>query len=275
MKPSHARLCQRFSSHWLPRARCRLSQPVVRTDPGRRAGEQDHRRQGKGAGAGAPQRRHRPQPEQRRLSQPLRLNLDPQKRESRHEPGFGAFAAPRSYSGARTSTSARPTSWSATCPRPRSTWSALDKRCPCSEFSDLKKVISEYFADKAQVIRMGGCDSPRGSAPRGLAPRSCRPGGQRARLACEAGALRRHLSARGRTLRDREPHMVGERLQGVFKQPFVIVESASARAAVSAPKPWRRAVDGYSFGVTTVRYSCSPPMLSRKTPFDPWRDTSR
>jgi len=65
--------------------------------------------------------------------------------------------------------------------------------------------------------------------------------------------------------------MVGERLQGVFKQPFVIENRVGASGNIGA-EAVASAADGYSFGVTTDTLFTVNPHVFRKMPFDPWRD---
>ena len=65
--------------------------------------------------------------------------------------------------------------------------------------------------------------------------------------------------------------MVGERLQGVFKQPFVIENRVGASGNLGA-EAVASSADGYSFGVTTDTLFTVNPHVFRKMPFDPWRD---
>jgi tripartite-type tricarboxylate transporter receptor subunit TctC len=65
--------------------------------------------------------------------------------------------------------------------------------------------------------------------------------------------------------------MVGERLQGVFKQPFVVENRVGASGNIGA-EAVASAADGYSFGVTTDTLFTVNPHVFRKMPFDPWRD---
>lgn len=65
--------------------------------------------------------------------------------------------------------------------------------------------------------------------------------------------------------------MLGERLQGVFKQPFVIENRVGASGNVGA-EAVASAADGYSFGVTTDTLFTVNPHVFRKMPLDPWRD---
>jgi len=65
--------------------------------------------------------------------------------------------------------------------------------------------------------------------------------------------------------------MVGERLQAVFKQPFVIENRVGASGNIGA-EAVASATDGYSFGVTTDTLFTVNPHVFRKMPFDPWRD---
>ena len=65
--------------------------------------------------------------------------------------------------------------------------------------------------------------------------------------------------------------MVGERLQGVFKQPFVVENRVGASGNIGA-EAVVSAADGYSFGVTTDTLFTVNPHVFRKMPFDPWRD---
>jgi tripartite-type tricarboxylate transporter receptor subunit TctC len=65
--------------------------------------------------------------------------------------------------------------------------------------------------------------------------------------------------------------MVGERLQGLFKQPFVVENRVGASGNIGADAVVS-AADGYSFGVTTDTLFTVNPHVFRKMPFDPWRD---
>jgi tripartite-type tricarboxylate transporter receptor subunit TctC len=65
--------------------------------------------------------------------------------------------------------------------------------------------------------------------------------------------------------------MVGERLQGIFKQPFVVENRVGASGNIGA-EAVASAADGYTFGVTTDTLFTVNPHVFRKMPFDPWRD---
>src|SRR3954466_11590349 len=65
--------------------------------------------------------------------------------------------------------------------------------------------------------------------------------------------------------------MVGARLQGVFKQPFVIENRVGASGNIGA-EAVAAAADGWSFGVTKDTLFTVNPHVFRKMPFDPWRD---
>jgi tripartite-type tricarboxylate transporter receptor subunit TctC len=65
--------------------------------------------------------------------------------------------------------------------------------------------------------------------------------------------------------------MVGERLQGIFKQPFLVENRVGASGNIGA-EAVASAADGYTFGVTTDTLFTVNPHVFRKMPFDPWRD---
>jgi tripartite-type tricarboxylate transporter receptor subunit TctC len=66
--------------------------------------------------------------------------------------------------------------------------------------------------------------------------------------------------------------MVGERLQGALKQPFVIENRVGASGNVGADAVATSAPDGHVWGITTDTLFTVNPLVFRKMPFDPWRD---
>ena len=66
--------------------------------------------------------------------------------------------------------------------------------------------------------------------------------------------------------------MVGERLHGALKQPFVIENRVGASGNVGADAVATAAPDGHVFGITTDTLFTVNPLVFRKMPFDPWRD---
>jgi tripartite-type tricarboxylate transporter receptor subunit TctC len=66
--------------------------------------------------------------------------------------------------------------------------------------------------------------------------------------------------------------MVGERLQGVLKQPFVVENRVGASGNVGADAVAKSAADGHLFGITTDTLFTVNPLVFGKMPFDPWND---
>jgi len=66
--------------------------------------------------------------------------------------------------------------------------------------------------------------------------------------------------------------MVGERLQRVLKQPFVIENRVGASGNVGANAVVTSAPDGHVFGITTDTLFTVNPLVFTKMPFDPWSD---
>jgi tripartite-type tricarboxylate transporter receptor subunit TctC len=66
--------------------------------------------------------------------------------------------------------------------------------------------------------------------------------------------------------------MVGERLHGVLKQPFVIENRVGASGNVGADAVATAAPDGHVFGITTDTLFTVNPLVFRRMPFDPWSD---
>ena len=66
--------------------------------------------------------------------------------------------------------------------------------------------------------------------------------------------------------------MVGERLQGALKQPFVVENRAGASGNIGADAVAKSAPDGHLFGITTDTLFTVNPLVYGKMPFDPWSD---
>src|SRR5262245_2514702 len=66
--------------------------------------------------------------------------------------------------------------------------------------------------------------------------------------------------------------MVGERLQGALKQPFVVEHRVGASGNVGADAVAKSAPDGHVFGITTDTLFTVNPLVFGKMPFDPWND---
>ena len=66
--------------------------------------------------------------------------------------------------------------------------------------------------------------------------------------------------------------MVGERLQVVLKQPFVVENRVGASGNVGADAVAKSGADGYLFGITTDTLFTVNPLVFGKMPFDPWND---
>jgi tripartite-type tricarboxylate transporter receptor subunit TctC len=66
--------------------------------------------------------------------------------------------------------------------------------------------------------------------------------------------------------------MVGERLQGVLKQPFVVENRVGASGNIGADAVAKSAADGHLFGITTDTLFTVNPLVFAKMPFDPWND---
>ena len=66
--------------------------------------------------------------------------------------------------------------------------------------------------------------------------------------------------------------MVGERLQGALKQPFVVENRVGASGNVGADAVAKSAPDGHVFGITTDTLFTVNPLVFGKMPFDPWND---